>query len=162
MNLSNIFSLRVSRDWVYYLSNTNIHLYIQSSSIPQSVITHSWCPNLILTHLLLLSNAAFVKNGHTDTYQRVRLDTDLDNITSVSVLIIMSRLSTTLISRLVFNLREQSAVLAYLPTADTERGFQAGLPIQDKSMISVGNISFARPDKSAFETVTIGVAGMSR
>jgi len=70
-------------------------------------------------------------------------------------------LSITLISRLVLNLREQSAVLAYRPAVETERRFQAGLPIEEQSMRSVGNIAFARPDKSTFETVTIDVAGMS-
>jgi len=70
-------------------------------------------------------------------------------------------LSITLVSRLVLNLREQSAVLAYLPTIETEQRFQAGLPNQ-QSMVSTGHISFARPDKSTFETVTIGVAGESQ
>jgi len=54
-----------------------------------------------------------------------------------------------------------SAVLAYLPTIETEQRFQAGLPNQ-QSMVSTGHISFARPDKSTFETVTIGVAGESQ
>jgi hypothetical protein len=80
---------------------------------------------------------------------------------SVSILIIASRLSITLVSRLVLNLREQSAVLAYRPAVETERRFQAGLPLEGQSMRSMGNIAFARPDKSTFETVTIDVAGVS-
>ena len=42
----------------------------------------------------------------------------------------MYRLSTTLVSRLVLNLREQNSALTGLPTTvETERRFQMGLPV---------------------------------
>jgi len=46
------------------------------------------------------------------------------------MLTVVSRLSTTLVSRLVLNLREQNSNLAGLPTTiETELRFQAGLPV---------------------------------
>lgn len=58
-----------------------------------------------------------------------------------------SRLSTTLVTRLVLNLRER-AVLELPTTVETERRFQAALPVARNPMTSVRNLSFARPTRS--------------
>ncbi|KAI9436126.1 hypothetical protein F5148DRAFT_1294683 [Russula earlei] len=71
-------------------------------------------------------------------------------------------LSTTLVSRLVLNLREQSSVLVCLPTSvETERRFQARLPVAQQSMTSLGPMSF-RPNKSMYGASTSDITAMAR
>jgi hypothetical protein len=72
----------------------------------------------------------------------------------------LSRLSTTLVPRLVLNLRERA--LSQLPTTvETERRFQAALPVarQPVTLVSVRNPSSARPNRSTMTGETLaGVA----
>ncbi|KAI0290245.1 hypothetical protein BC826DRAFT_1106593 [Russula brevipes] len=71
-------------------------------------------------------------------------------------------LSTTLVSRLVLNLRERNSTLAGLPTTmESERGFQAALPAAQQAVASVGNIPSVQQNKSICETAVGGV-GTSR
>ena len=58
----------------------------------------------------------------------------------------LSRISTTLVTRLVLNLRER-AVLQLPTTVETERRFQAGLPVARRPVASVQNPS-VRPNRS--------------
>ena len=67
----------------------------------------------------------------------------------------MSRLSTTLVTRLVLNLRER-AVSQIPTTVETERRFQAGLPIARRPVASVRNRSSVRPNR----TMAIGETGL--
>jgi len=73
--------------------------------------------------------------------------------------ILILRLSSTLMSRLVLNLREQNSTLSDLPTTvESELRFQAALPSAQKSMTSNSNIP---PVCSTYETATPGVVGAS-
>ncbi|KAH9953074.1 hypothetical protein BC827DRAFT_1273858 [Russula dissimulans] len=71
-------------------------------------------------------------------------------------------LSSTLVSRLVLNLREQKVALAQqLPTTiETEHRFQAALPVARESLV-VENLPSFHPNNSIDETVMIGTFGMS-
>jgi len=70
-------------------------------------------------------------------------------------------LSTTLVSRLVLNLRERNSTLAGLPTTmESERRFEAALPAAQQAVASVGNIPSAQQNKSICETA-VGVVGTS-
>jgi len=71
-------------------------------------------------------------------------------------------LSTTLVSRLILNLREQNATLVGLPTTlETERRFQAALPVA-RTTTSVGNLSVVRQNRSINETpIMVGTVGAS-
>jgi hypothetical protein len=72
------------------------------------------------------------------------------------------RLSTTLASRLVLNLREQNSVLEGLPTSiETQGEFQAALPIRRNDEIK-SVIDSVWADNSTFETVSNRVVGGSR
>ena len=74
----------------------------------------------------------------------------------------MYRLSTTLVSRLVLNLREQNSVLEGLPTSiETQGEFQAALPIAGMTK-STSVIDSVWADNSTFETVSNRVVGRSR
>jgi hypothetical protein len=74
----------------------------------------------------------------------------------------MYRLSATLVSRLVLNLREQNAALAGLPTTlETERRFQAALPAVGP-IPPVRNVTSVRVDHSALGTVPNSVVGTPR
>jgi len=111
--------------------------------------------------LLFSSNLAFAQIVHLNTYQRVSLDIDTDIVT---LLIVVSRLSTVLVSRLVFNLREQNSTLVHLPpTIETERRFQVALPVAQQPMSSVGNVPSAYPQNSTYEILAdaISTAGAS-
>jgi len=71
------------------------------------------------------------------------------------------RLSTTLVSRLVLNLRERNSTLAGLPTTmESERKFEAALPAAQQADASVGNVPSAQQNKSICETA-VGVVGTS-
>ena len=70
----------------------------------------------------------------------------------------VSRISTTLVTRLVLNLRERA--LSQLPTTvETERRWQAGLPVARRRMTSVRNPSSVRPNRSV--TTSEMVAGLA-
>jgi len=98
---------------------------------------------------LFPSNAAFAKNVYHDTYERVRVDIDTDII---RILIAMSRLSSTLMSRLVLNLREQNSALSDLPTTvETEHRFQAALPGALQPRTPTGNFPLVCPNDSALK-----------
>jgi len=75
-------------------------------------------------------------------------------------------LSTTLITRLVLNLREQNSTLSDLPTTvETMGRFQAALPAAQPPMTSVGNpLPSVSPNNinSTYQTIAIGEAGGSR
>jgi len=71
------------------------------------------------------------------------------------------RLSATLVSRLVLNLREQNTTLAQLPTTvETEETFQAALPVAPESLV-VTNFPSFYPNNSIHETVMVDVFGTS-
>jgi hypothetical protein len=71
------------------------------------------------------------------------------------------RLSATLISRLVLNLREQNSALADLSTTiETQGRFQAALPAVG-TMESTSVVTSVRADNSTFETVPNRVVGGS-
>ena len=96
--------------------------------------------------MIVLSNTAHAKNGDHDIYERVRLDPRLDITTPPNC---VCRLSTTLVSRLVLNLRERNSTLASLPTTmESERKFEAALPAAQQAVVSVGNIPSAQQNKS--------------
>ncbi|KAH9953087.1 hypothetical protein BC827DRAFT_1250848 [Russula dissimulans] len=76
-----------------------------------------------------------------------------------STTVLTNVLSSTLMSRLVLNLREQNSTLSDLPTTvESELRFQAALPSAQKSMTSNGNIP---PVCLMYETATPGVVGAS-
>jgi hypothetical protein len=72
----------------------------------------------------------------------------------------MYRLSATLVSRLVLNLREQNAALAGLPTTvETELRFQGALPVVGPT--PPRNTTFARVDMSTLGTGQSSVVSTS-
>jgi hypothetical protein len=107
---------------------------------------------------LFPSNTAFPKIVHRNSYQRVRLNIDIRIITSVSTLIVASRLSATLVSRLVLNLREQNAAFMQEPTVETMHRFQAALPISQE-LLTVESLPSYHPNSSIYGTVTISAFG---
>ena len=73
----------------------------------------------------------------------------------------MYRLSTSLVSRLVLNLREQnSAPAGLLTTVESELKFQAALPVAE-TMIPSWDIASIRVDKSTSGTAPNDVIGGS-
>ncbi|KAH9953086.1 hypothetical protein BC827DRAFT_193856 [Russula dissimulans] len=71
-------------------------------------------------------------------------------------------LSTTLVSRMVLNLREQNSAVVNLPTTvETEHRFQAALPRAQQSTTSVGDSPSVCPSDSACQTIAIGTSGAS-
>ena len=79
---------------------------------------------------------------------------------SISVLTAgLSRISTTLVTRLVLNLRER-AVLQLPTTVETERRFQAGLPVARRPVASVQNPSSVRPNRSTATGETVPGPGL--
>jgi hypothetical protein len=107
-------------------------------------------------------NAAIARNFYHNIYERVRLASDI--FRSASVLTVgVSRISTTLVTRLVLNLRERA--LSQLPTTvETERRWQAGLPVARRPMTSIQNPSSVRPNRSKAtgEMVAVLAVGESR
>ena len=80
---------------------------------------------------------------------------------SISSLIGMYRLSATLISRLVLNLREQNSALVGLPTTiETERSFQAALPAAGPTSFHQ-NTTSVRVDKSMLGILPSDINGTS-
>jgi hypothetical protein len=127
-------------------------------SFPQFVIVHCQFPRPKLMFTLFPSNAAFPEIVHRNSHQRVRLIIDIRIITSVSTLIVASRLSSTLVSRLVLNLREQNAAFMQEPTVETMHRFQAALPVSQE-LLTVESLPSYRPNSSIYETDTIGAFG---
>jgi hypothetical protein len=83
---------------------------------------------------------------------------------SITILILVFRLSVTLVSRLVLNLREQDSALAYLPaTIQTELRFEAGLPNAEQSMTCIESRPSvcANDPESTYEMDAIGAVGAS-
>ena len=76
----------------------------------------------------------------------------------------VSRLSTTLVTRLVLNLREQNTILSDLPTTvETVGRFQAALPVAQPPIASVPNhLPLVGLNNSTYQTVAIGDAGGSQ
>lgn len=123
---------------------------------------------MLESHFYFLPNAAFAKNVNHNIHERVGLVSILALsaiFSDPSVLIVgVSRVSTTLVNRLVLNLRERA--LSQLPTTvETERRWQAGLPVARRPMTSVRNPSSVRPNRSIVatgETVAGLAVGESR
>jgi hypothetical protein len=159
MNLANIFILLVRRCRVYQLNNTQpLHSISQYSAVRYHALLE---PEPHSYSLLPPLNAAFVKIVDLNTYQRVRLDIDMISIT---ILILVFRLSVTLVSRLVLNLREQDSIPAYLlTTIETEQRFQAGLPDGERSMTWIRSHPLVRTNNSTYEMEAVGsvAAGVS-
>src|SRR5712671_606775 len=162
MNLINIFSLLVSaRSSLTTISYSTNSFYFLVFPGSLSCIISVTCTRASFSALLFSSNAAFAKIICRHTYKRVRLDIDIDII---AVLIVVSRLSTTLVSRLVLNLREQNSAVAHLPTTvETEDRFQAALPGAQRSTTrtSVEDLPTVRPSNSARETNAIGASAVA-
>jgi len=74
---------------------------------------------------------------------------------------VVSRLSATLVSRLVLNLHEQNATLTQLPTTiETEEMFRAALPVALEPL-TVENPPELHPNNSIYETVAVDAFGTS-
>jgi len=95
--------------------------------------------------LFVINLASIVNLLHSPSFLRSSAQT-LTNV-----------LSTTLVSRLVLNLREQKSTLVFLPTTlETENRFQAALPVALQSMASVGTHPSVRPNNLTYETNAFG------